>query len=409
MGIKNWFTRLRGSETGNATPMPELTLDPWGAETKPLSGLDGKPHSLLIVDDEVGVLECLEHQFRRTYSVLTARSGVEAIELLRQHDVHLILAAQWMPEMQGDAFLDQARRIQPDAMRMLFTLLGKIGEGGMGAVYEATHLILNCVIALKVLKPDYVGETEAVGRFLREIKSVGSLDHPNLVRASDAGEIDGIHFLAMEFIDGLNLSDLVLYRGSLQVADSCELIRQAATGLHTAHESGLVHRDIKPSNLMLTRSGCKKVLDYGLARLYEGTATVTELTGSGQLLGTVGYMAPEQAFAKYAVSFRTDMYGLGCTFFRLLTGFTPFSGLAYGTPLKVLLAHAQELAPPIRELRPEVPEDLAAIIESLLAKNPAERFGTAAELAFALERHSFGADLSDLATFKAPLAPSDGS
>src|SRR5262249_14879739 len=160
-------------------------------------------------------------------------------------------------------------------------------------------------------------------RFLREIRNVGSLDHPNLVRASDAGEIGGIHFLAMEFVDGPNLSDLVLRRGPLQIADSCELIRQAASGLHHAHESGLVHRDLKPSNLMLTRSGCTKVLDFGLARLYEGSTTVTELTGSGQFLGTVGYMAPEQAFAKYAVSFRTDMYDLGCTFFRLLTGLTP--------------------------------------------------------------------------------------
>jgi CheY-like chemotaxis protein len=286
-----------------------------------------------------------------------------------------------------------------------YRLLEKLGEGGMGAVYKATHLLLNCVFAVKVLKPDSVREPEAVARFLREMKNVGLLDHPKLVRASDAGEIDGVHFLAMEFIDGLNLSDLVLRFGKFGIADSCEIIRQAATGIHNAHEAGLVHRDIKPSNLMLTRSGCTKVLDFGLARLYEGSTTVTELTGSDQLVGTVGYMAPEQAFAKYAVSFRTDMYGLGCTFFKLLTGRTPFSGSSYDTPLRILLAHAQEQATPIRQLRSEIPLELATIIDSLLAKNPAERFGTAAELAAVLERHSAGADLLQLVAGRESRTP----
>ncbi len=277
-----------------------------------------------------------------------------------------------------------------------YQLQKKLGEGGMGAVYKAIHLPLNRVVAFKVLPPDRLHDAETVARFLREIKAVGSLNHPNIIQGSDAGATDGIHFLVMELVDGINLSDLVLRRGPLSIADSCELIAEAAIGLHHAHERGLVHRDLKPSNLMLTNSGCIKVLDFGLARLYEGSATVTELTSSGQILGTVGYMAPEQAFAKYAVSLRTDLYSLGCTLYKLLTNRTPFSGKAYDTPLKILLAHALEPVPPIRQYRPEVSPELAAIVDRLLAKDPADRFETAADVVTVLGPSRIGANTSKL-------------
>src|SRR5262249_43878635 len=159
----------------------------------------------------------------------------------------------------------------------------------------------------------------------------------------------------------------------------------------------LVHRDLKPSNLMLTQSGSIKVLDFGLARLYEGSTTVTELTGSAQILGTIGYMAPEQAFAKYAVSFRTDLYSLGCTLYKLLSARTPFSGAAYDSPVKILLAHALEPVPPIQQSRPDVSPELAAILDRLLAKDPADRFEKAADVVAALGPFRAGADLSKLA------------
>ncbi len=202
----------------------------------------------------------------------------------------------------------------------------------------------------------------------------------------------------MEFVNGINLSDLVLRRGPLSIADSCELIAEAAIGLHHAHEHGLVHRDLKPSNLMLTHSGCIKVLDFGLARLHEGATTVTELTNSGQILGTIGYMAPEQAFAKHGISFRTDLYSLGCTFYKLLSDRTPFSGTAYDTPAKILLAHALDPVPPIQQYRPEVSPELGVILDRLLAKDPADRFETAADLVTALGPFRAGADLSKLMT-----------
>jgi CheY-like chemotaxis protein len=277
-----------------------------------------------------------------------------------------------------------------------YRLQKKLGEGGMGAVYRAIHLPLNRIVAFKVLSPSRLYNADAVARFSREIKAVGSLHHPNIIQGTDAGEVDGIHFLVMELVEGINLSDLVDRRGPLSIADSCESIAQSAVGLQHAHEHGLVHRDLKPSNLMLTQSGCIKVLDFGLARLYEGATTVTELTNSGQILGTIGYMAPEQAFAKYAVSSRTDLYSLGCTLYKILTGRTPFSGAAYDTPVKILMAHALEPVPHIQQYRPEVSAELAAILDRLLAKDPADRFDRAADVVTALGPFRAGADLTKL-------------
>ena len=455
--------------------MPEgrhNVTDEQGEET--LQAPEQKRHTLLIVDDEVDVLESLRHQFYRKYRVLTAGSGTQALSVLNEHEVHLILSDQRMPGMQGDAFLAQARRLQPDAIRMLFAgyaniqdvmkavneghifryilkpwdaeelegiirqaaeqydllaerkslrtelqvlklqsgpvadqvsegqiignylLQKKLGEGGMGVVFKAIHFPLKRIVAFKVLAPERLRDPEAVARFLREIKTVASLQHPNIVQGTDGGEIDGIHFLVMEFVDGINLSELVFRRGPLSIADACKSIAEAAIGLHHAHEHGLVHRDFKASNAMLTRSGGIKVLDFGLARLYEASATFTELTNSGQILGTIGYMAPEQAFARYAVSCRTDIYSLGCTLYMLLTGQSPFSGPAYDTPFKILWAHAQEPVPPIQEYRPEVSPELAAILGRLLAKDPSERFERAIDLVPALAPFTDGSDLSKL-------------
>ncbi|MFO0892861.1 MAG: protein kinase [Isosphaeraceae bacterium] len=475
MDMRDWFKRLlRGkTEAGIRSPNASWNLvDTLDHRFLPPEGRSR--HTLLIVDNETEVLNTLRHQFTKAYRVLTACSSAEAIELLRRHDVHLILSDQRLPGTPGDAFLGQARRLQPDAIRMLFTryadiqsvinasnagqifryilkpwdpaelegmvrqaaeqydlttersrlqsdlealrdrsvpttaqvkegrIIGnyllerKLGQGGMGAVYRAIHLPLNRIVAFKALSPDRLHDAEGMARFSREIKAVGSLRHPNIIQGTDAGEADGIHFLVMELVDGLNLSDLVTRHGALSSADSCELIAEAAVGLQHAHEHGLVHRDLKPSNVMVTHAGHVKVLDFGLARLYEGSASVTELTSSAQIVGTIGYMAPEQAFAKYAVGPRTDLYSLGCTLYKLLSGCTPFSGPAYDTPVKILLAHALEPVPPIQQLRPDVSPELAAILNRLLAKDPGDRFEEATDVVTALGPFRVGADLSKL-------------
>ena len=169
-----------------------------------------------------------------------------------------------------------------------YRVLAKLGAGGMGTVYKALHTELEKVVALKVLPTDRMQDQSSVARFKREIKAAGKLDDPNIVRATDAGQVGNTHFLVMEYVDGLDLSNLVSRVGPLPVADACELMRQAAVGLTHAHEHGLVHRDIKPSNLMLTRGGQVKVLDLGLALLAEHHSNAGgELTGSGQMMGTL--------------------------------------------------------------------------------------------------------------------------
>lgn len=267
-----------------------------------------------------------------------------------------------------------------------YQLLEKLGEGGMGTVYKALHTELDRVVALKILSPGRMNDEQAVARFKREMKAVGRLDHPNIVRAHDARDIGGTQFLVMEFVAGENLGQLSQTRGPLPVAEACELARQAAVGLQSAHEHGLIHRDIKPTNLMLTPNGQVKILDLGLARILNGPPRLEAVTVTGFTMGTPDFIAPEQVSDSHAVDARADIYSLGCTLYQLLTGQPPFTGPMYGSPFDKLRAHVSEPIPPIRRLRPEVPAGLAEILDKMLAKAPASRFATAAEVAAALSR-----------------------
>jgi serine/threonine protein kinase len=272
-----------------------------------------------------------------------------------------------------------------------YRLLERIGRGGMGQVFRALHLRLDKLVALKVLPSDRFGDPQAVARFEREMRAVGRLDHPNIVLARDAGEVDGIHFLVMELLDGVDLAALVRKSGPLDVAIACEMIRQAASGLQHAHERGLVHRDIKPSNVMLTTSGIVKLLDLGLA-LIRDPSSPQVATMDGAMMGTTDYMAPEQWSDSHRVDIRADLYSLGCTLYVLLTGEPPFANATHPTTVAKMTAHLNEPPPSIRSRRGEVPEELVLILDRLLAKNPADRFATPGELAVAL----------------APLASSEG-
>ncbi len=265
-----------------------------------------------------------------------------------------------------------------------YRLTKKLGQGGMGAVYQAVHTKLDKVVAIKLLSPQSGLEAVAVERFEREMKAVGKLEHINIVRAMDAGEADGYHFLVMEYVEGRDVSQWVKARGPFSVGQACEIIRQSALGLHEAHSLGLVHRDIKPSNLFLTSKGVVKILDLGLARLAEGTFN-HELTQSGQCMGTPDYMAPEQWTNARDVDGRTDLYALGCTLFHLMTGRPPYGTSEHESLGSKVLAHTSGAIPDIRQLRPDLPADVQRILECLLNKDRKLRFATGGELAQALQ------------------------
>ncbi len=287
---------------------------------------------------------------------------------------------------------------QPIATRRFgqYELLEQIGAGSMGTVWKAQHLRLQRPVAIKFLPKDRVQDCQAVARFDREMAAVGKLDHPHLVRAHDAGEVDGQPFLVMEYVEGLDLSAIVQRLGPLPVPDACEIIRQAALGLQYAHEHGLIHRDIKPSNLMLTRGGQIKILDLGLALLRAQQAPAGELTYEGQVMGTADYVAPEQVSDSHSVDARADIYSLGCTLYKLLSGQAPFTGPRYRGAFERMMGHVRDAAPPIRGLRSDLPPELAAVVERMMAKDRESRYATPLDAAAALEPLAQGADLGRL-------------
>ena len=285
-----------------------------------------------------------------------------------------------------------------------YRLLEKLGQGSMGAVYKAFHTKLKRPVAIKLLPSYSQRSPSAVLRFQREMEAVGRLDHPNIVRAYDAGEAAGQSYLVMEFVDGGNVSSLVRSGGPLEVADACEIVRQAAIGLQHAHEHGLVHRDVKPSNLMLATSGVVKVLDLGLARLQAETWSDGEATASGQIIGSPDYMAPEQGSDPRTADARADVYALGCTLYFLLAGRPPFSRKGHDTLLRKVAAHANEEALPIQQLRPDVPDQVAAILDKMLAKTPIDRCSTA-EVIQSLTPFCAGNDLGRLFTNRRVIPP----
>ncbi|MFM7845961.1 MAG: Hsp70 family protein [Planctomycetota bacterium] len=268
-------------------------------------------------------------------------------------------------------------------------LLEKIGEGGMGEVFRAEHRRMRRVVCVKVLRPSLMTSTSAIRRFQREAQAAAQLIHPNVVTAYDADEAKGIFFLVMEFVEGADLGSIVNQHGPLTVTEALSYIAQAARGLEYAHSKGVIHRDIKPGNLLLDRQGTVRVLDMGLARFDEhyevensGSNVSDQLTRENQIVGTVEYMAPEQADDSGQVDRRSDMYSLGCTLYRLLTGHPPYLA---DTPLKTLMAHRIRPIPSLRAERTDVPEAVDEIYKRMVAKAPADRYQTMGELLQALE------------------------
>ena len=239
-----------------------------------------------------------------------------------------------------------------------YKVLERLGFGGNGTVYLCEHLVVKRRVAVKVLPLAKAANPAALGRFYREARASGVLDHPNLVRAHDIDQENGLHFLVMEYVDGVSLQDLIVKVGPLSVERAAHYIKHAANGLQSAHEAGLVHRDIKPSNILLDRGGTVKVLDLGLARFFKDeTDLLTLKYDDNAILGTADYVAPEQAMDSHGADIRADVYSLGCTFYYLLSGRPPFPE---GKAAQKLIAHQTKMPAPIRAKRPDVPAALAA-------------------------------------------------
>jgi serine/threonine-protein kinase len=259
-----------------------------------------------------------------------------------------------------------------------YLILNQIGAGGMGQVFLAMHAAMRRRVALKVLPPRKAMEPANVERFYREARAAAALDHPNIVHAYDAACDKGTHFLVLEYIDGETLDRALAVSGRLPVGEAVSYAVQAAAGLQHAHEKGVAHRDIKPANLLVGRDGIVKILDMGLAEFFEDSNTRLA-RGAGAVMGTTDYIAPEQLLGS-ATDHRADIYNLGATLYHLLTGRPPFSG----TTAAKMIAHHLSAVPPAHEVCSDVPEPLSAIVEVMLAKAPADRYQTAAELVQAL-------------------------
>ncbi|MCC9606111.1 DUF1080 domain-containing protein [Blastopirellula sp. JC732] len=262
-----------------------------------------------------------------------------------------------------------------------YVILDKIGEGGMGQVYRAWHSRMDREVALKVLPRESMSKADGVARFNQEVQVASQLSHPNIVTAFDADEAEGLHFLVMEFVNGKDLSSIVRRDGPLSVSQAIDCVTQAARGLEYAHSVGLVHRDIKPANLLLDDSGVVKILDMGIARM-EGSDD-TNLTQNGVVMGTIDYMAPEQAIDAKSVDGRADIYSLGCSLYFLLTRRPPFTG---ETLMAKLLAHRDVLPPKLQGLRKDIPAGLELIYQKCMAKRPDHRYANATELIADLEK-----------------------
>lgn len=286
-----------------------------------------------------------------------------------------------------------------------YFVLDKLGQGGMGMVLKAEHRMMKRLVAIKVLSPSVTKTKELSQRFQREVEAAARLTHVNIVGAFDAGETNGSPFLVMEYVPGDDLASIVKKKGPLSVDQSIDCIAQAAKGLEFAHSQGVIHRDIKPANLLMDTKGVVKILDMGLARI-ESTdvATQADLTGTGAVMGTVDYMAPEQALSTKHADARSDLYSLGISLWYLLTGKPAYEG---DSLMARLLAHREQPIPSLRAVRGDVPESLDHLFEKLVAKKQADRYQTATELLVDLQACRTGASIKVVTVAEVATGPDE--
>ncbi len=283
-----------------------------------------------------------------------------------------------------------------------FEILAELGRGGMAVVYKARQTSPNRIVALKVLPPELGLDRTYIARFRQEADSAAALEHPNIVPIYVVDEAEGLHYIAMKFIDGRTLKEIIHERGALPIAEAAALIEQVAGALDYAHSRGVIHRDIKPSNMMLDRGGWVYLTDFGLAR---GTAGGGGLTVAGTVMGTPEYMSPEQAQGLPNVGPATDIYALGVVLYEMLTGHMPFKA---DTPLAMLVARLQQAPTPPRDYRGDLPLPVEDVIMRSLARKPEARYASAGELVTAL-KHAAGLGSANLASVARPVSPPAGT
>jgi beta-lactam-binding protein with PASTA domain/tRNA A-37 threonylcarbamoyl transferase component Bud32 len=277
-----------------------------------------------------------------------------------------------------------------------YRLLGRLGSGGMADVWCAEDSLLNRRVALKFLHPRFAQDEQFVERFRREASAAAGLQHPNVVGVFDRGTVDGMHYIAMEYVEGASLKDLI-GRG-LSVGEAVEIVRQVLAGVKYAHERGIIHRDLKPQNVLVDSEGRARVSDFGIAR-----AGASEITQTGSVLGTAQYLSPEQAQG-LPVTAQSDIYSVGVMLYEALTGAVPFDA---DSPVTVALKQVSERPRPPSELNPQVSRALDGVVMRALAKDPANRFASAEEFSQALdaaEADPSGAGFGDTASYAAVAA-----
>jgi serine/threonine protein kinase len=263
-----------------------------------------------------------------------------------------------------------------------YKLLRFLGSGGMSSVYLAEHTLMRRKQAIKVLPKKRVKNSSYRDRFLLEAQATAQLDHPNIVRAYDVDNEGDIHYLVMEYVPGRDLHSSVTHDGPMEFHQAAQAIAQAARGLQHAHDARLIHRDVKPANLLVDHDGTVKLLDLGLALFARDGEESLTLLHNENVLGTADYLAPEQALSSHDVDSRADIYGLGCTFYYLLTGHAPFPE---GTLAQRIAKHQSQTPADIRKDRPDCPVELIQIVAKMIQKKPEDRFQTMAEIADRLE------------------------
>jgi tRNA A-37 threonylcarbamoyl transferase component Bud32 len=321
-----------------------------------------------------------------------APEGADEVSCPVCGQVHTLGTPPTFPEARPELAISSDRANPPPVVEG-YEVLEELGRGGMGVVYKARKAETGEVVALKVIRKERLGSADFLARFRREVLASSRLAHPNLVQVFEADLTGEQPFLAVEYVPGLTLQDLVDRQGALTPALACDVVRQIALALKHADEQRLVHRDIKPSNIMVLAPGglplpprpAVKVLDMGVARLFQGEeneTSLTTLTRDGSVIGTPDYIAPEQLENPRGVDVRADLYSLGCVFYFLLTGQVPFPG---GTLVQKLDRQRWQAAPSVTQLRPDLPAGVAAVVRRLMAKHPDDRYQTPAELISVLE------------------------
>ncbi|MDY4128906.1 Stk1 family PASTA domain-containing Ser/Thr kinase [Peptostreptococcus porci] len=254
-----------------------------------------------------------------------------------------------------------------------YEILRKIGDGGMAFVYQARDRLLNRIVAVKVLRPEFVDDQEFLVKFKREAEAVASLSHPNIVNVYDVGEDGKVHYIVMEYVDGQNLKEIIQKEGSLEEYTALDITKQIANALGAAHRSGIIHRDIKPHNILISKDGRQvKVADFGIAKAVSSST----MTNMGSVIGSVHYISPEQAKGKHLTS-NADLYSLGIVLYEMILGKVPFSG---DSPISIALKHINENISFSDEEKRIIPNSIRTIISKLTQKEPVNRYETAEEL-----------------------------